>query len=58
MEEHPVKMNMVVALQEVTTPENINKVHDIVLQDRQITMRDIVEETGFSYHSVHYILEN
>ena len=25
----------------VTTPENINKVHDIVLQDRRITIRDI-----------------
>ncbi|PSN44638.1 hypothetical protein C0J52_07732 [Blattella germanica] len=41
----------------VTTPENINKVHDRVLQDRQITIRDIVEETGFSYHSVCNILE-
>lgn len=41
----------------VTTPENINKVHDIVLQDRRIKIRDIVEETGFSYHSVHDILE-
>ena len=41
----------------VTTPENINKVHDIVLQDRRITIRDIVEETGFSYHSVRNILE-
>ena len=40
----------------VTTPGN-NKVHDIVLQDRRITIRDIVEETGFSYHSVHNILE-
>ena len=41
----------------VTTPENINKVHDIVLQDRRIAIRDIVEETGFLYHSVHNILE-
>ena len=41
----------------VTTPENINKVHDIVLQDRRITIRGIAEETGFSYHSVHNILE-
>ena len=31
--------------------------HDTVLQDRLITIRDIVEETGFSYHSVHNILE-
>ena len=41
----------------VTTPENIYKVHDIELQDRRITIRDIVEKTGFSYHSVHNILE-
>ena len=40
----------------VTTPENINKVHDIVLQDRRIKIRDIVEETGLSYHTVRNIL--
>ena len=41
----------------VTTPENIKKVHEIVQQDLRITISDIVEETGFSYHSVHNILE-
>ena len=58
MEERPVKMNMAGGLPiTVTTPENINKVHHIVLQDRRITIRDIVEETGFSYHSVRNIME-
>lgn len=40
----------------VTTDENINKVHDLVMQDRRVTITDIVEETGFSYHSVHNML--
>ncbi|KAJ4428499.1 hypothetical protein ANN_24536 [Periplaneta americana] len=42
----------------VTTPENINKVRDLVLQNRRVSIRDIVEETGFSYRSVHDILVN
>ena len=40
----------------VTTQENINRVHELVMQDRRVTIRDIVEETGFSYHSIHNIL--
>lgn len=38
------------------TQKNIDRVHDLVLQDRRIRIRQIVEETGLSYHAVHSIL--
>ena len=43
----------------VTTPENSNKIHEIVLQDRPIRIRHIIVDIGFSYYhiSVHNILE-
>ena len=31
---------------EVTTPEMIDKIHDMVLSDRRIKVREIVEATG------------
>lgn len=40
----------------VTTQENVQKVHNLVLQDRRVTIRQIVEDTGLSYHVVHNIL--
>jgi [histone H3]-lysine36 N-dimethyltransferase SETMAR len=40
----------------VTTDKNIEKVHDVVLHDRRIRIRQIVEDTGLSYHAVHNIL--
>lgn len=43
---------------QVTTDENIQKVHNLILQDRRITLRQIVEETGFSYHVVQNITSN
>ena len=33
---------------EVTTPEMIDKMHDMVLSDTQIKVREIVEATGIS----------
>ena len=33
---------------EVTTLEMIGKIHDMVLSDRQIKVREIVEDTGIS----------
>lgn len=40
----------------VTTDQNIKKVHDMVLRDRRIRIRQIVEDTGLSYHVVQHIL--
>lgn len=40
----------------VTTQENVKKVHDLVLQDRRVTIRQLVEDTGLSYHVVQNIL--
>ena len=41
---------------EVTTPEMINKIHDMVLSDRRIKVREIVEATGISQDTVFSIL--
>lgn len=44
--EYPQKMNTVRDVQrpvEVTIPEMIDKIHDIVLGDRRIKIREIVE---------------
>ena len=46
-DEHPV---------EVTTPEMIDKIHDIVLSDQRIKEREIVEATGISQGTVFSIL--
>lgn len=42
----------------VTTQENIDKVHDIVMADRRVTVRYIAECTGLSTGAVHNILTN
>lgn len=41
---------------EVTTPEMIDKIHDMVLNDRRIKVREIVEATGVSQGTVFSIL--
>lgn len=41
---------------EVTTEENVNKIHDIVLADRRLKVREIVEMTGISDERVRNIL--
>ena len=40
----------------VTTEENVNKIHDIVLADRRVKVREIAEMTGVSVERVHNIL--
>ena len=40
----------------VTTPEMIDKIHDMVLSDRRIKVREIVEATGISQGRVFSIL--
>ena len=37
---------------EAATPEIIDKVHDIVLTDRRVKMRELVETTGISHGTV------
>ena len=39
-----------------TTPEIINKVHDIVLEDRRLKVSEIVKPVGISDERVHHIL--
>ena len=41
---------------EVTTPEMIDKIHDMVLTDQRIKVREIVETTGISQGTVFSIL--
>ena len=41
---------------EVTTPEMIDRIHDMVLSDRRITVREIVKATGISRGTVCSIL--
>ena len=41
---------------EAATPEIIDKVHDIVLTDRRVKMRELVETTGISHGTVISIL--
>lgn len=41
---------------EVTTEEMIEKIHDIVLDDPKVKLREIVEKTNVSYERVHNIL--
>jgi len=41
---------------EVTTPEMIEKIHRIVMEDRRMKVRDITEIVGISVDRVHNIL--
>jgi len=41
---------------EVTTPEMIEKIHRIVMEDRRMKVRDIAEIVGISVDRVHNIL--
>ena len=41
---------------EVTTPEMVDEIHDMVLSDRRIKVREIVEDTGISQGTVFSIL--
>ncbi|XP_018304737.1 uncharacterized protein [Mycetomoellerius zeteki] len=41
---------------EAVTPEIIDKIHDIVLTDRRVNMRELVEATGISHGTVISIL--
>ena len=40
------------------TPENIDKVHDIVLADRRVKVREIAEAVGITIDQVHFILHH
>lgn len=41
---------------EVTTPEMIDRIHDIVLEDRRVKVREIAKCVGISNDCVHNIL--
>ena len=41
---------------ETATPEIIDKVHDIVLTDRRMKVRELVEATGISHGTIISIL--
>ena len=41
---------------EAATPEIIYKIHDIVLTDRRVKVRELVEATGISHDTVISIL--
>ncbi|KAG5343257.1 SETMR methyltransferase, partial [Acromyrmex heyeri] len=41
---------------EAATPEIIDKIHDIILVDRQVKVRELVEVTGISHGTVISIL--
>lgn len=41
-----------------TTPEMINKVHDMVLADRKLKVREIAEQVGISVDRVFHILHD
>ena len=41
---------------EAATPEIIDKVHDIVLTDRRVKVRELIEATGISHGKVISIL--
>jgi histone-lysine N-methyltransferase SETMAR len=43
---------------EVTTPEIVDKIHDMVLEDRRVKVREIEEATGISHGSVVSILHD
>ena len=40
------------------TPENIDKLHDIVLVDRRVKVRELAETMGISMDRVHFILHH
>lgn len=46
------------APKKVTTEENVNTIHDIVVADRRIKLREIEEMTGISYERVHNIVHD
>ena len=41
-----------------TSPENIEKVHTLVIENRRISLYELEEATGISYGSIHNILHD
>ena len=41
-----------------TSPENIEKVHKLVIENRRISLYELEEATGISYGSIHSILHD
>ena len=41
-----------------TSPENIEKVHKLVIENRRISLYELEEATGISYGSIHNILHD
>ncbi|XP_033222853.1 uncharacterized protein LOC117176706 [Belonocnema kinseyi] len=41
---------------EVITPEIVNKIHGIILDDRRVKLREVAEAVGISAERLHYIL--
>ena len=44
------------ALKTATTEDNVTKIHDLVLADRRLNMREIAERVGISKDRVGHIL--
>lgn len=40
----------------ITTQENVKKVHDLVLEERWVTIKQVVEDTDLSYHVMHNVI--
>jgi len=40
----------------VTTPEIINQIHDLILEDRRISAKSIAEQLGISRERVEFII--
>uniref|UniRef100_T1HWL6 Uncharacterized protein n=1 Tax=Rhodnius prolixus TaxID=13249 RepID=T1HWL6_RHOPR len=51
-----VTLNVLDAPVEVTTPEIIDKIHDMVMDDRRVKVREIASAVGISNERVHNIL--
>ena len=41
---------------EATTPEIVDKIHDMVMDDRRVKVHEIASAVGISSERVHYIL--
>jgi len=56
--EQALKMHYILEIQKQLSHQKLDKIHDLILSDRRIKVREIAEAMGISIEQVHFILHN
>jgi len=51
-------MHYILEIQKQLSHQKLDKIHDLILSDRRIKVREIAEAMGISIEQVHFILHN